>query len=99
MRIWVEVLGIKRAGFRDDFFELGGHSLLATQLVSRVRDACGVELPLRCVFEAPTIAELSEIVDRLKENNAKIKAPALVPVSRENRRVKLSSLNRESKEN
>ena len=99
VRIWVEVLGIKRAGIRDNFFELGGHSLLATQLVSRVRDACGVELPLRCVFEAPTIAELSEIVDRLKENNAKIKAPALVPVSRENRRVKLSSLNRESKEN
>jgi amino acid adenylation domain-containing protein len=98
VRIWVEVLGIKRAGIRDNFFELGGHSLLATQLVSRVRDACGVELPLRCVFEAPTIAELSEIVDSLKENNAKIKAPPLVPVSRENRRVKLSSLNRESKQ-
>ena len=97
-KIWMEVLGIKRAGIRDNFFELGGHSLLATQLVSRVRDACGVELPLRSVFEAPTIAELSEIVDRLKENNANIKAPALVPVSRENRRVKLSSLNRESKE-
>ena len=97
-KIWIEVLGIKRAGIRDNFFELGGHSLLATQLVSRVRDACGVELPLRSIFEAPTIAELSEIVDRLKQNNANIKAPALVPVSRENRRVKLSSLNRESKE-
>ncbi|MEZ2304644.1 MAG: amino acid adenylation domain-containing protein [Microcoleus sp.] len=97
-RIWMEVLGIKRVGIRDNFFELGGHSLLATQLVSRVRDACGVELPLRCVFEAPTIAGLSELVDRLKQNNSQIKGPALVPVSRDNRRVKLSSLNIESKE-
>jgi len=63
-----------------------------------VRDAFAVELPLRRVFEAPTIAELSKIVESLKESDAKIKAPALVPVSRENRRVKLSSLNRESKE-
>jgi hypothetical protein len=53
---------------------------------------------LRQVFEAPTIGELSKIVESLKESDAKIKAPALVPVSRENRRVKLSSLNRESKE-
>ena len=98
VKIWAEVLGIKRVGIRDNFFELGGHSLLATQLVSRVRDACGVELPLRCVFEAPTIGELCKIVESLKDKNAKIKAPALVPVSRENRRVKLSSLNRESKE-
>ncbi|WP_377477711.1 phosphopantetheine-binding protein [Microcoleus anatoxicus] len=74
------------------------YTVLATQLVSRVRDACGVELPLRCVFEAPTIAGLSEFVDRLKQNNSQIKGPALVPVSRDNRRVKLSSLNIESKE-
>ena len=98
VKIWAEVLGIKRVGIRDNFFELGGHSLLATQLVSRVRDAFGVELPLRRVFEAPTIGELSKIVENLKESDAKIKAPALVPVSRDNRRVKLSSLNIESKE-
>ena len=98
VKIWAEVLGIKRVGIRDNFFELGGHSLLATQLVSRVRDACGVELPLRCVFEAPTIGELCKIVESLKDKNAKIKAPALVPVSRESRRMKLSSLNKNSKE-
>ena len=97
VKIWAEVLGIKRVGIRDNFFELGGHSLLATQLVSRVRDAFAVELPLRCVFEAPTIGELCKIVESLKDKNAKIKAPALVPVSRENRRMKLSSFNRESK--
>ncbi|MEG3940390.1 amino acid adenylation domain-containing protein [Microcoleus sp. S36b_A3] len=98
VKIWVEVLGIKRVGIRDNFFELGGHSLLATQLVSRVRDAFGVELPLRRVFEAPTISELSKIVESLKDKNAKSDAPALVPLSREKRRVKLSSLNRENKD-
>ncbi|MEG4941779.1 amino acid adenylation domain-containing protein [Microcoleus sp. F4-D5] len=93
VKIWVEVLGIKRVGIRDNFFELGGHSLLATQLVSRVRDAFAVELPLRRVFEAPTISELSKIVESLKDKNAKSEVPALVPISRESRRRKLSSFN------
>ncbi|WP_445300373.1 amino acid adenylation domain-containing protein [Microcoleus sp. B9-D4] len=97
VKIWVEVLGIKRVGIRDNFFELGGHSLLATQLVSRVRDAFAVELPLRRVFEAPTIAELSKIVESLKESDANIKTPALVAISRDSRRMKLSSFNQESK--
>ncbi|WP_293128194.1 non-ribosomal peptide synthetase [Microcoleus sp. bin38.metabat.b11b12b14.051] len=97
VKIWVEVLGIKRVSIRDNFFELGGHSLLATQLVSRVRDAFGIELPLRSVFEAPTIAELSEVVESLKDKNAKSEVPALVPISRDSRRRKLSSLNQKSK--
>ncbi|MGF1936825.1 MAG: non-ribosomal peptide synthetase [Nostoc sp. ChiQUE02] len=99
VKIFAEVLGLKRVGIHDNFFELGGHSLLATQLVSRVRDALRVELPLRSVFEASTIAELSQVVESFKESNAQSQAPILVPLSRESRRIKLSSLNEESKGN
>ena len=56
--LWRELLQIDRIGIDDNFFELGGHSLLVTQLVSRIRDAFGIELPLKDIFEAPTIATL-----------------------------------------
>ncbi|MCC5645525.1 amino acid adenylation domain-containing protein [Nostoc sp. CHAB 5824] len=98
VKIFTEVLGLRHVGIYDNFFELGGHSLLATQLVSRVRDALRVELPLRSVFEAPTVAQISKVVESLKKSTAQSQTPVLVPLSRESRRIKLSSLNEESKE-
>ena len=61
--IWREVLGIERIGAHDNFFELGGHSLLGTRIISRIRDKFQVDLPLLSLFEQPTVAGLSELIE------------------------------------
>ncbi|HEY9848380.1 MAG TPA: amino acid adenylation domain-containing protein [Leptolyngbyaceae cyanobacterium] len=66
VEIWTQLLGRKQVGIHDNFFELGGHSLLATQLVSRIRDRFQVELPLRNIFETPTIAQIAQKIEDLQ---------------------------------
>jgi acyl carrier protein len=61
---WAEMLGIKAVGRDDNFFALGGHSLLATQVIARLREVFQIELPLRVLFESPTVAGIAEHMNR-----------------------------------
>ncbi|MEA2693841.1 MAG: hypothetical protein QOJ16_3228, partial [Acidobacteriota bacterium] len=80
--LWSDVLGVPRLGIHDDFFALGGHSLLATRLISRVRAAFQVDLPLRELFEAPTVAGLARRLESARRQGLGLEAPPLVPVDR-----------------
>ena len=80
--IWSDILRRDGLGIEDNFFDLGGHSLLATQVLSRVRDAFDVELPLRSIFENPTIAGLSREVEVARAKQNGLTAPPLVQAVR-----------------
>ncbi|KRP75068.1 peptide synthase [Pseudomonas paralactis] len=80
--IWREVLGLPRIGLRDDFFALGGHSLLATQIISRTRQACDVELPLRTLFEASELGAFAEQVGLIQAAGQRNQQSAIAKVDR-----------------
>jgi acyl carrier protein len=88
--IWAEVLGVAQLSIHDDFFDLGGHSLLAMQVKARVRSVFGVDLPLRRLFESPTVASLADAIGQT-ETISVAPAPDLVRLSRESRHVPESS--------
>jgi acyl carrier protein len=74
--IWTEVFGVGRIGMHDNFFELGGHSILATIMISRMRKEFGIKIPLKTLFEAPTLREFAERVQAfslfLKEDSTEL---------------------------
>src|SRR6185369_12110366 len=81
--IWATVLRLDRVGADGHFFALGGHSLLAAQVMSRLRGAFGVEMPLRELFEAPRLADLAVRIEAARRSGAMPPAPPLVAVSRQ----------------
>jgi len=79
--IWSDVLGIDRVGIKDNFFDLGGHSLQALRLVSRIKQAIRVELPLICLFRAQTISELSLFINEIQNEMSPGDEPDLLKAS------------------
>ena len=82
-KIWAEVLGLDQVGIHDNFYELGGHSLLATRIVLRIHEILQMEVTLRSVFEAPTVAQLASVIEEMKSRNIRPSVSRIVPVSRE----------------
>jgi acyl carrier protein len=82
-RIWEQLLKVERVSIDDNFFELGGHSLLATQIISRVRESFSVELPLRVIFESPTVAEIAETIEKAIRAEEGIVLSPIAPISRD----------------
>ena len=81
--IWSQVLGVERVSIYDDFFDLGGHSLLATQVVSRIRETFQVEMPLRRLFETPTVAGLAEGLELSRRDGQSSQLTPILPVPRD----------------
>ncbi|WP_333288377.1 amino acid adenylation domain-containing protein [Microcoleus sp. MON1_C5] len=81
-RIWAEILGLERVGIHDNFWECGGHSLLAAQAISRIRNTLEIELSLRSLFEAPTIAELAQQIETELQTNSRLQLSPIEVISR-----------------
>ncbi|WP_158616707.1 non-ribosomal peptide synthetase [Corallococcus sp. CA054B] len=89
--IFSDVLGLKHIGVHDNFFDLGGHSLLASQLISRLRAAFRVEVPMSLIFESPSVEALARHIETRLQDASRVQLPDVVPVGR-SREIPLSFL-------
>ncbi|WP_272491227.1 phosphopantetheine-binding protein, partial [Paenibacillus apiarius] len=95
-QIWQEVLGLPRMGVKDHFFDIGGHSLRATTLVAKMHKEMGIEMPLREVFQYPTIEQMAEVITGKEHQAAYVSIPiieesAYYPVSSAQKRLYILS--------
>src|SRR5205085_3911698 len=89
--IFKQVLAAERVGVNDDFFEIGGHSLLATRTMARVRESLQVELPLRSIFESPTVAALAQVIEQARESRPELQMPSIKAIPRKAQLITISS--------
>src|SRR5664279_5064230 len=81
--IWSKLLAIDKVGRNDNFFALGGHSLMAVQVIARVRQTFGVELPLRAMFDAPTIGQFGQRIAEARGTRSGVAGPLITRVPRD----------------
>jgi non-ribosomal peptide synthetase component F/acyl carrier protein len=81
--IWADALRVEKVGIDDNFFKLGGHSLLATQIISRINEVFRAKVPLRSLFDQPSVKGLSAIVDEIARSNAGLASEPIQRISRD----------------
>jgi acyl carrier protein len=86
-KIYGKVLGLAQVSIDDNFFDLGGHSLLATKLISRVRESFCVEIPLRVVFEAPTVIKMAAAIEKISAGDVIVQPSRILAMPRASRRL------------
>ncbi|NET13338.1 MAG: amino acid adenylation domain-containing protein, partial [Okeania sp. SIO1H6] len=89
-KIFAEILEVTKIGIHDNFFNLGGHSLLATQVISRIRQSLAIEIPLKTLFESPTVEQLDKSIEQLTENSTTLQIPVIQPLPRNGESLPLS---------
>jgi acyl carrier protein len=90
--VWSQVLGVEKIGLDSNFFNVGGHSLLAMQVISRLNDALNLDIPLRLMFEKPTIRGFAEAVNGIRAAADERTGPRLVPRREEEADINLEQL-------